>query len=408
MTRLTGLTKYRRITTDMQPVTHRAGWIMIDPRTLILNGYVTASAGRILDAGAWGQGRAEIRNSEQIIDHGPGLLMPGLVNAHAHMELCGLAGKTLLGQSFLSWVESVIALRETIPEAELLSAARAGYQRSLDQGVLTLGDISTSGITDSLFSEMPVMGIWFREYLGAASETAACRSIGPGKGISIAGHGPHTTHPDFLTRLKTLTRQHQMPFSIHLAESAEETEFISAGKGPWADLLRARGIDFSSWKFSQQTAVAYANQTGLLDHQTLAVHLIGADVNDIRILAEQCVNVCLCPQSNQNLHGRLPNVPAMRDAGVNLCLGTDSPASNPESNLWTDMAFLVEAFPEIAPVDVLAMATCNGAAALGMGNKMGRLAPGFIAAVIYAPIHAKTPAEIWETLVHEPPDVKAI
>ncbi len=392
----------------MQPVTHRAGWLMINPRTLIPNGYVTTSDGRILEAGAWEQGRAEIRNSDQIIDHGPGLLMPGLVNAHAHMELWGLGGKTLLGQSFLSWVESVIALRETIPEAELLSAAHAGYQRSLDQGVLTLGDISTSSITESLFSDLPVMGIWFREYLGAASETAACRSIGPGKALSLAGHAPHTTDPDFLAQLKNITRQHQMPFSIHLAESAEETEFIAAGTGPWADLLQTRGIDFSSWKFSQQTAVAYANKLGLLDHQTLAVHLIDADINDIRILAEQRVNVCVCPQSNQNLHGRLPKVPAMRDAGVNLCLGTDSPASNPESNLWADMALLAKSFPEISPADVLVMATCNGAAALGMGNMIGSLAPGFIAALIYAPIHAKTPAEIGETLVHDPPDVKPI
>lgn len=380
---------------------------MVDPWTLIPNGYVATAADRILEVGHSGQGRADM-DAGEIIDHGPGLLMPCLVNAHAHMELCALADKTVLDRGFLGWVESVIALREKISDADLIPAARNGYRRSLAEGVRVLGDISTSGITESLFRELPVLGVWFREYLGSATENLSCQRIEPAKIVSLAGHAPHTTDPDLLVRLKDVTRQHRMPFAIHLAESAEEMEFIATGKGPWAELLQARGVDFSSWRFSQQSAVAYADTLGLLDDLTLAVHLVQADQDDIRMLAKQKVKVCLCPQSNMRLHGRLPNLPAMLNAGIKPCLGTDSPASNPDASLWDEMTFLAKSFPGIAPPEVLAVATCNGASALGLGEVLSRLRPGFIAGLIYVPIHATTPAEVMEALVHDQPDVMPV
>lgn len=389
----------------MKPVTHRAAWVMADPWTLIPNGYVTANVGRILAVGCWGQGRAAAdTDSGHIIDHGPGLLMPCLVNAHSHMELCALGGKTVSNRGFIAWVESVIALKADIADTDLIKAAREGYGRSLTEGVRVLGDISTSGITESVFHELPVLGVLFREYLGSASEDPLCRRIGPAKTISLAGHAPHTTAPDLLVRLKNITRRQGLPFAIHLAESAAEMEFIAVGAGPWADLLRAREIDFSTWRFLRQSPVAYADTLGLLDDATLAVHLVYADKNDIGLLADRHVKVCLCPQSNMSLHGRLPDLPAMLNAGIKPCLGTDSPASNPDASIWAEMAFLVKSFPGIASSEVLAMATCNGAAALGLGDLLGRLKPGFMADLIYLPIHATTPQTIMESLVHDRPD----
>jgi len=333
----------------MRPVTHRAGWIMADPWTLIPNGYVTTAAGRIREVGRSGQGRAADADSGTIIDHGPGLLMPCLVNAHAHMELCALGGKTVSNRGFIAWVESVIALKADAADADLISAARNGYGRSLAEGVLAIGDISTSGITESVFRELPVLGTFFREYLGSAWKDPLCQRIGAAKTVSLAGHAPHTTAPDLLIRLKNITRQQSLPFAIHLAESAAEMEFIASGAGPWADLLRAREIDFSKWRFLQQSPVEYADTLGLLDDATLAVHLVYADKNDIDLLAQHNVKICLCLQSNMFLHGRLPDLPAMLDAGVKPCLGTDSPASNPDASIWAEMAFLAKSFPGISP-----------------------------------------------------------
>jgi aminodeoxyfutalosine deaminase len=332
----------------MRPVTHRAGWVMADPWTLIPNGYVTTAAGGIHEVGRCGQGRAAAADSGNTIDHGPGLLMPCLVNAHAHMELCALGGKTISNRDFIAWVESVIALKADIADADLISAARDGYGRSLVEGARVLGDISTSGITESVFRELPVLGTFFREYLGSASEDPFCQRIGPAKTISLAGHAPHTSAPDLLVRLKNITRQQGLPFAMHLAESAAEMEFIATGAGPWADLLRAREIDFSKWRFLQQSPVEYADTLGLLDDATLAVHLVYADKNDISLLADRNAKVCLCLQSNMFLHGRLPDLPAMIDAGIKPCLGTDSPASNPDASIWAEMAFLAKSFPGIA------------------------------------------------------------
>lgn len=389
----------------MRPVTHRAGWVMADPWTLIPNGYVTTAAGRILGVDCCGQGRATADvDSGNTIDHGPGLLMPCLVNAHAHMELCALGGKTVSNRGFIAWVESVIALKADIADTDLIKKAREGYGRSLAEGARVLGDISTSGITETDFRELPVLGTFFREYLGSASKDPLCQRIEPAKTVSLAGHAPHTTAPDLLVRLKNITRQQGLPFAIHLAESAVEMEFIASGAGPWAGLLQAREIDFSKWRFLQQSPVEYADTLGLLDDATLAVHLVYADKNDIDLLAQHNVKICLCLQSNMFLHGRLPDLPAMLDAGVKPCLGTDSPASNPDASIWAEMAFLAKSFPGISPPEVLAMATCNGAAALGFGDLLGRLKTGFIDGLIYVPIHATTPQAILESLVHYRPD----
>jgi cytosine/adenosine deaminase-related metal-dependent hydrolase len=145
--------------------------------------------------------------------------------------------------------------------------------------------------------------------------------------------------------------------------------------------------------------VKYADQLGLLDENTLAVHLVFADKKDILLLAKKNVNACLCPRSNQVLHHHLPDVAMMVKSGLKLCLGTDSLASNDSLSIFDEMKFLSETFADISPKDIVSMATINGAAALGLDTLFGRLTPGRRLKMIYLPIKTDRAINILESIV---------
>lgn len=377
-------------------VTHRANWVLIDSENIIENGFVKTESGKIVDVG---QGRAG-NFSEQIVDHGPGVLMPCLVNAHTHLELSALKNKINIHLGFIEWVKSVIEKREQIGKTNLVKGVFKGIKELSDSGSLVIGEIGSLGISRQPFLNSAISGVWFKEYIGNDStDDFDCENISSEKTISVAGHAPHTTGSDLLVKLKSAAHRQGLPFSIHLAESNAEVEFLTTGKGGWAQFLNQRNIDTSTIKLTGAGPVKYADQLGLLDDKTLAIHLLFADKKDFQILSEKNVNICLCPRSNRLLHGQLPDVPLMLKSGLKLCLGTDSLASNESLSLFDEMKFLSQSFADISPKDIIAMATINGASALGFENQFGRLTPERMAKMIFLPIRADNTNKIMEAIV---------
>ncbi|MDA3894542.1 MAG: amidohydrolase family protein [Desulfobacteraceae bacterium] len=377
-------------------ITHRAGWVLIDPENIIENGFVKTESGKIVDVG---QGRG-CGLSDKIIDHGSGVLMPGLVNAHTHLELSALKNKTNTNSGFIAWVQSVIEKRNEAGEKKLFSGIYDGISELAESGSLIAGEIASLGLSRQPFLNSKISGVWFREYLGVdTSASFECEKISEDKIVSVAGHAPHTTASDLLVQLKSVTDKSCLPFSLHLAESKEEVEFIATGKGQWADFLNDRKVDTSAIKLTGAGPVKYADQMGLLDANTLAVHLVFADNNDIRLLADRHVHVCICPRSNQVLHRHLPDVPLMVKSGLKLCLGTDSLASNDSLSIFDEMQFLSKSFSDISPTEIVSMATVNGVVALGFEKHFGRLTPGRRARMIYLPINEHTVNHILESIV---------
>lgn len=377
-------------------IIHRANWVLIDSENIIENGFVKTESGKIVDVG---QGRAGCF-SEQIVDHGNGVLMPCLVNAHTHLELSALKNKTNIHLGFIEWVKSVIEKREQIGKTNLIKAVFKGIKELSDSGSLVIGEIGSIGLSRQPFLNSALSGVWFKEYIGNDfTDDFDCENISSDKTISVAGHAPHTTGSDLLVKLKTAALRQRLPFSIHLAESNDEVEFLTTGKGDWAQFLNQRNIDTSTIKLTGASPVKYADQLGLLDDKALAIHLLFADKKDFQVLSEKNVNICLCPRSNQLLHKRLPDVPLMLKSGLKLCLGTDSLASNESLSLFDEMKFLSQSFTDISPKDIIAMATINGATALGFENQFGRLTPGRMAKMIFLPIKAKHPENVLELIV---------
>jgi cytosine/adenosine deaminase-related metal-dependent hydrolase len=298
----------------------------------------------------------------------------------------------------------ITARDRTNPET-LLDKAHNALQGMRSTGTGMAGEISTTGLTRKLFSASKLAGIWFHEKLGSHTEESLANRLTPSPAparqqYSLAGHAPHTTSPQLLVRLKDITRARQLPFSIHLAESCDESEFIETGKGAWANFLMERGIDFSSWGLPAGSPVQYLARLGLLDPQTIAVHLIRADHKDMDILRQSGTRIGLCLRSNQNLHARLPDVGLMFQKGLRPCLGTDSLASTNSLNMFDEMAFVTAHFPELGPGRIFSMATVNGAQALGFEHLSGTLAPGKFGPMMYLPLTDGTTSTLLEKIVH--------
>ena len=373
---------------------HRAGWVIANPETIIRDGIIHVSNGRIRAVK-----NGKTIGPDPVLDHGPGVLIPAMINAHTHLELGALKGILTHTEGFESWVRHLIKARDELGPETLLTGIRAGIDELTDTGCGVVGEIATLGYSKDPFFASNLGGIWFKEHLGNTLGEISEILDKDNERTSLAGHAPHTTSPDLLAKLKNITTRHNRPFSIHLSESNQEVEFIQSGKGPWSDLLRERKIDFSSWPLPARSPVDYLERLHLLDEKTLAVHLLQADTQDFEILADRRVSVAVCPRSNQRLHGQLPDLIRLDKTGLNVCLGTDSLASCESLSMFDEMAHTAKRFPLLSPETILAMATTNGARALGLESEYGRLVPGHRFSCAYVPLTAARPETVLEKIV---------
>jgi cytosine/adenosine deaminase-related metal-dependent hydrolase len=175
---------------------------------------------------------------------------------------------------------------------------------------------------------------------------------------------------------KTWTNGKKRPFPLHLAESPEEMELLTTGRGGLAELLQGAILP-EDYVAPGISPVQYADQLGLLDQGTLAVHCVQIEERDIRILSRRGTSVCLCPRSNAAINVGSAPWRTMRAAGIPLCLGTDSLASNSDLDVWQELAFLLEGTPEpISLHEAVGMITVQPARILGRHPELGTLRPG--------------------------------
>ncbi len=397
---------------------HRAGWIMSRPDHIIENGYIRVENGIITEVDSFPY-RDDSKFS--IIDHGDGVLMPGLFNAHLHLELSALKGKIAFEEGFRSWVRQLLKQRESTDEKILKEEAEKALKNMINSGSLFGAEISTLGITEDMVKNSFLKGIWFKELLGSedsmdfsllnnflstgdsgGSKTFSAlneNSVSKDFYLSLAGHAPHTSSPLLLKRIKKLLKSKKLVFSIHCAESDDESKFLQQAKGPWADFLKERNIDFSSWPIPVASPVEYLFKLGVLDSFTILVHLLNLNEKDFEIIADSGAKPVLCPRSNINLHAKLPDIPKFLKMGLRPALGTDSLASCDSLSIFDEMAFTAEHFPDIAHSDIINMATINGAYALGMEKITGSLEKGKKASFIYLPLKAFNTEDLLEKII---------
>ncbi|MCJ2166246.1 MULTISPECIES: amidohydrolase family protein [unclassified Pseudodesulfovibrio] len=357
---------------------------MVPGQPVIDDAAILVSQGIIKEVGTYGN--LAKAHSGKVLDLGDTFLVPGLINAHSHLELAHLRGKCPSGQGFVNWVEALLKQPIFDLEADALEGACRELKRT---GTVMVGDIATR-FAKEMAGMLEASGLFFAVFCEAIGETVPKKTFIP-KGefeagvISVAGHSLYTTHRDVLQAAKAETRKKGLPFSLHLAEHDDEVAIMAGEASAFLDLLQARGrlLDFEPPK---RRPVQQAAALGLLDETTLAVHCVKVTDEDIETVRASKATVCLCPRSNEFIGvGRAPWEKWLA-SGTQLCLGTDSLASNDDLDLWNEAVYLKKNFMGELPFeDVLAMMTRTPAAILGAGHMLGTLEPGKIAAFARVP-----------------------
>jgi len=376
----------RRILTlaDAQPATRRND--LLAPLAVLNDAVILSQHGLILAVEPYG--RCKRRTGCMIEDAGDVTLVPGLVNAHSHMELAGLKGKTRLGQGFAAWVKSLIELGRTqgLQEADMMHAAKEMSKH----GIVHAGDICTQAPVAStrVFFCAGISVSIFRECIGfaSASNLDTLRAFHLKdmpwhlrQHCALSGHALYSTCPHTLRFARQDCAENGKTFTMHLAEHEDELHCLLSGSGPLSDFLYERGVLPQGYRPPGKRPVQYAHELGLLGENTLAVHCVHCDEQEAELLAETGTAACLCPRSNAAINaGAAAPVEVFMDKGVLLCLGTDSPASNSDMNLWNEARVLRDAH-RLPTQALLRLMTVNAAHALRR-PELGRLAPGCRAA----------------------------
>jgi cytosine/adenosine deaminase-related metal-dependent hydrolase len=372
-----------------------AKWVWCGPGRLLERAWVVLQAGRVREIA--GKPPAGVESH----DLGPGLLLPGLVNAHTHLELSFLADFIDKPKGdFMAWLETLVSLRPGYDRGQAKEAARLAAKFAADQGTVLAGDITNTGRAAWAWAEAGVSVISFFEAIGPArSDPPQPEMKWDGNYFSaqaVASHAPYSVPSWRQQALKELASSIPIPLSIHLAESRAEMEFF-AGQGAegarMEDFLVRRGLQKADMDLRADTPLAHLLSLGLVDGQTLLVHGVQLTPEELAQVAIKGASLCLCPRSNLGLTGGVADAPAALKAGVNLSLGTDSLASCPDLSLWAEMRKLMEIYPGLDAEVVLAMATTGGAKALGMGEHFGLIAPGYCAPLVYVPLEGMSENE---------------
>lgn len=334
------------------------------------------------------------------------VVMPGLVNAHTHLELSWMAGQVAPAASLVAWIRAMLTLRRSgapggqAREAQAVGEALASMHAS---GTVLVGDISNSLMTPALMARAGMGGVVFHELIGfdvidpvsVVSDAIGRLGIVHGQidravplvRLSLAAHAPYSVAPSLFREIAA--RVPDGPLSVHLAESADELAFLRTGRGPMRDLLDDLGSWTPAWSAPGGGPVEYLAQQGYLRRGLLAVHGVHLADDDLWRLREAGATLVTCPRSNLWVGAGMPRIPHFYAAGLPVAIGTDSLASVDSLSLFDELAELRRIAPDVTAAALLASATRVGAEALGFGQTHGTIAAGKTAALLAVDIPAR-------------------
>jgi cytosine/adenosine deaminase-related metal-dependent hydrolase len=366
----------------------------------IEDGAVLVSGNRISEVGRW----RDLKSSDaDVQDLGESILLPGLVNAHCHLDYTDMAGMIPEPRSFSGWIKSMLALKAHWYYSEYSQSWLKGAQMLLKTGATTVADIeAVPELLPDVWNATPLRVCSLLELTNVKSRRAApeiiCEAAQKIESLSstkcfggLSPHALYSTSPELVKLSAEMAREKNWLVSTHVAESVEESEMFEERRGPLFDWLKTQR-DISDCGISP---VAQLERLGVLSKNFLAVHANYISESDAALLGQRNCSVVHCPRSHEYFgHKKFP-FKMLADADVNLCLGTDSLASVKRSdapldlNLFSEMQTFAKNNPEVPPETILQMATINGARALGMQKQIGELTSGAFADLIAIPFSGK-------------------
>lgn len=322
----------------------------------------------------------------EVEDLGNVAVLPGLVNAHSHLEFSDLSAPLgEPGMGFVDWVRHVMEFRLSRPGGR---AVAQGLRESTRLGTTTLGEIAQpdwpvrqvedARLDATVFLELIAPTV---ERVASAAELAEqhirAASLPAGWHPGLGPHAPYSVHPELLAAAVCLSAAEHVPLAFHLAESPEEMQLLREGRGP----LRDRLVDLGAWDpraVPPGTRPLDYLRTLAAAHRTLIIHGNYLDHEEIDFLAGRAerMSVVYCPRTHVYFaHAAYP-LEQMLAAGVAVALGTDSRASSADLSLLAEMRLVARRYPAVPREVVLQLGTISGARALGRDHEVGSLEPG--------------------------------
>ena len=377
------------------PTLYSARWVLPISSSAISDGALVVDGDRIIAVGE----RAELSQrfpDTAVRDLGEAAILPGLVNAHSHLELTCLRGFLDTEESnFFAWLRKLTITRAKMSPEDLYVSAAWGAIEALRAGVTCVADASDSAYESmSALRDGGMRGIVFQESFGPDPRLAAENFEALKAKVDrlreretdlvrcgVSPHAPYTVSAPQLEMIAGFALAENLPVMMHAAETTMEASLLSEGSGLFAEGLANRGI---KWNAPGLSTIQYLNALGILQTRPLLAHCINLDLADIQTLRDTGSSVAHCPKSNAKLaHGVAP-LASFLDAGVKLGFGSDSVASNNSCDLLEEARFALLTArqaaavnsPEITAAQALEIATLGGARALGIEGKVGELREG--------------------------------
>jgi len=438
---------------------YSARWVLPIVSPAIEDGAVAVDGSKIVAAGP----RVEVLSrfpEASVSDFGQAAILPGLINAHSHLELTVMRGFLESEEGdFAAWLRKLTTARMAMTGEDLLVSATCGASEAARAGVTCFGDSSSSAThVMKALRDVGLRGTVYQESFGPDPKLAAENVLRLREQIAemrddendlvragVSPHAPYTVSASQLELISRLAIDQKLPLMMHAAESQAEKSFMLDGLGRFADGLKARGIE---WQAPGISTVEYLARHGILETRPLLAHCINVDDADLELIKQSGAGIAHCPKSNAKLgHGRAPFQRFLAH-GIKVGLGSDSVASNNTCDLLEEARFATllarldrgssptpgspaehlgwggtvregvhtgDALADAratAPVtahDALFAATLGGARALGLENQVGALAEGMRADVAVVslngahqqPVHDPTDALVFSTSGHD-------
>jgi len=353
----------------------------------IENGAVAISGEQIVGAGRFKDIRA--RNSGEVVDLGERALLPGLINAHCHLDYTCLRGKIPRQKSFADWIRAINAEKAQLAPADYVASIKEGFAEAKAFGTTTIVNLTN-------FPELvprirpPIRTHWFGELIdvrGNADVDLAVKSLRSAEHWGLAPHAPFTASAELYGRCEQVASL----LTTHVAESREEMSMFRDASGPLYDFLKEVGREMGDC--GGKTPVAEFVRRAVCPDKWIVAHLNEISGDDFRLLEriESKFSIVHCPRSHSQFGHSPFQFDRLRELGFNICLGTDSLASNDDLSLFAEMRAFQSQFLRVSPEEILQMVTVNPARALQQ-DSMGQIRAGLVADLIGVPCAKLTTA----------------
>ncbi len=374
----------------------------------IENGAVAISGGRISDVGVFKEVKARYRKSiddsppgsspsrasrlrravpaGSVVDLGERALLPGLINTHCHLDYTCLRGKIAPQKSFTDWIRAINAAKASLSEEDYVPSINEGFAEAKRFGTTTIANLTAYPELISKIDE-PIRTWWFAELIDIRSPDRAneivdlaIESLKSKKNWGLAPHALFTASPNLFHRCEEIARRENILLTTHLAESREEMSMFCDGTGSLFEFMKEIGRPIDDCGQATPLEVFVGTLSGsALAQKWIVAHLNELSESDFDLLARsrRKFHLVHSPRS----HGYFAHSPfpfeRLHALGFNICLGTDSLASNENLSLFAEMRAFQRNEPNVSPRKIFEMVTVNAARALNQQNALGRIRPGF-------------------------------